>query len=65
MRYLLVFFVFTVLSQVVLADHHKTYQNARFGYSIDYPVGILYPQGEADKERFINKLLMLAQAIYA
>ncbi|WP_295391729.1 hypothetical protein [uncultured Thiodictyon sp.] len=58
MRYLLLIFVFTVLSQVVLADHYNTYQNARFGYSIDYPAGILYPQGEADNgdgQKFLTK----------
>ena len=27
---------------------YKTYANARFAYSISYPVGVLNPQGEAD-----------------
>jgi hypothetical protein len=27
---------------------YRTYTNARFGYSISYPVGILIPQGEPD-----------------
>jgi hypothetical protein len=27
---------------------YRTYANARFGYSISYPAGILIPQGESD-----------------
>lgn len=37
---------------------YNTYANARFGYSIAYPVGILYPQGEADNgdgQKFLSK----------
>lgn len=36
----------------------KTYQNARFDYSISYPAKILFPQGEAtngDGQRFLSK----------
>lgn len=37
---------------------YNTYANARFGYSIAYPVGILYPQGEADNgdgQKFLSR----------
>lgn len=40
------------------ATTYNTYSNARFGYSIAYPVGILYPQGEADNgdgQKFLSK----------
>ena len=37
---------------------YRTYANARYGYSIAYPVGILVPQGEADNgdgQKFLSK----------
>lgn len=37
---------------------YNTYANARFGYSIAYPVGVLYPQGEADNgdgQKFLSR----------
>lgn len=37
---------------------YRTYHNARFHYSISYPVNILFPQGEsvnADGQRFLSK----------
>jgi hypothetical protein len=37
---------------------YSTYHNARFDYSISYPVNILVPQGEsvnADGQRFVSK----------
>jgi hypothetical protein len=37
---------------------YKTYSNARYGYSIAYPAGILVPQGEADNgdgQVFVSK----------
>lgn len=37
---------------------YRTYHNVRFDYSISYPVGILFPQGESvngDGQRFLSK----------
>jgi hypothetical protein len=37
---------------------YRTYSNARYGYSIAYPAGILIPQGEADNgdgQKFLSK----------
>lgn len=37
---------------------YRTYQNARFDYSISYPVDILFPQGESangDGQKFLSK----------
>jgi hypothetical protein len=37
---------------------YLTYNNERYDYSIDYPLGVLYPQGEAlngDGQRFLSK----------
>jgi hypothetical protein len=37
---------------------YRTYTNARYGYSIAYPVGLLVPQGEADNgdgQKFLSK----------
>lgn len=37
---------------------YRTYTNARYGYSIVYPVGLLEPQGEAengDGQKFLSK----------
>jgi hypothetical protein len=37
---------------------YHTYANARFKYSISYPAGVLYPQGEADNgdgQKFLSK----------
>jgi hypothetical protein len=37
---------------------YDTYSNARFKYSIAYPSGVLYPQGEADNgdgQKFLSK----------
>lgn len=39
--------------------NYKRYANVRFGYSISYPEGVLFPQGEADNsdgQRFLSKL---------
>ena len=36
------------MSPLAAQAKYRTYNNARFGYSISYPVGILIPQGEAD-----------------
>jgi hypothetical protein len=38
--------------------HYRVYHNARFDYSITYPVNILIPQGEAangDGQKFLSK----------
>ena len=40
-----------VVAQTVFAipqNHYKTYANARFKYSISYPVELLIPQGESE-----------------
>ena len=40
-----------VFGQIVFAspqNNYKTYANARFKYSISYPVDLLIPQGESD-----------------
>ena len=37
---------------------YRTYTNARYAYSISYPVGLLIPQGEPDNgdgQRFVSK----------
>ncbi|HEX8919950.1 MAG TPA: hypothetical protein VF766_00640 [Pyrinomonadaceae bacterium] len=37
---------------------YRTYSNARYGFSIAYPVGVLVPQGESDNgdgQRFVSK----------
>lgn len=37
---------------------YRTYSNARYGYSIAYPAGLLIPQGESDNgdgQRFVSK----------
>ena len=37
---------------------YRTYSNARYGFSIAYPVGILLPQGESDNgdgQKFVSK----------
>jgi hypothetical protein len=37
---------------------YKTYSNARYGFSIAYPVGVLLPQGESDNgdgQRFVSR----------
>ena len=37
---------------------YRTYSNARYGYSIAYPVGLLIPQGESDNgdgQKFVAK----------
>ena len=37
---------------------YRTYSNARYGFSIAYPVGILLPQGESDNgdgQRFVSR----------
>lgn len=37
---------------------YRTYHNNRFNYSISYPAGVLYPQGEADNgdgQKFLSK----------
>jgi hypothetical protein len=36
------------LTLVSAQAKYQTYANARFGYSISYPAGILIPQGESD-----------------
>jgi hypothetical protein len=36
------------LSPLASQAKYRTYSNARFGYSISYPAGILIPQGESD-----------------
>jgi hypothetical protein len=38
----------TQLTPVSVQARYRTYANARFGYSISYPDGILIPQGEPD-----------------
>ena len=46
---------YSFLSQRVT---YRTYSNARYGYSIAYPVGLLIPQGESengDGQKFISK----------
>lgn len=43
------FLVILALSAVAFGQtKYKTYNNARFGYSISYPSDLLSPQGEAD-----------------
>ncbi|HKR02135.1 MAG TPA: hypothetical protein VJT09_15760 [Pyrinomonadaceae bacterium] len=37
---------------------YLTYQNARYGYTVEYPAGILVPQGEADNgdgQKFLSR----------
>lgn len=59
MRYLFLVLSLVLLAQTVFADDvYHTYHNKRFGYSISYPKGILYPQGEADNgdgQKFLSK----------
>ncbi len=46
---------------------YKTYDNARFGYSIAYPEGILIPQGEAengDGQKFLSKDGKVVMLVY-
>ncbi|WP_295455752.1 hypothetical protein [uncultured Thiodictyon sp.] len=67
MRYLLIFIALTALSQTAFAADYRTYHNARFGYAIDYPAGILYPQGEADNgdgQRFLTKDADASLSVY-
>jgi hypothetical protein len=45
----------SVVSQRVT---YKTYSNARYGFSIAYPLGVLVPQGESDNgdgQKFVSK----------
>lgn len=38
---------------------YRTYSNARYGFSIAYPLGILVPQGESDNgdgQKFVSKM---------
>ena len=47
--FLLAFFSVLAFSQPSAArTNFKTYNNARFGYTISYPANLLAPQGEAD-----------------
>ena len=45
------FLIFTLILWIPCsswADVYDTYYNHRYGYSIDYPKDILFPQGESD-----------------
>jgi hypothetical protein len=59
MRYLFVIFALILSSQTgFAADFYDTYVNHRYGYSIDYPKAILFPQGESDNgdgQTFLSK----------
>ena len=48
----------TKLSFIKQRATYQTYSNARYGFSIAYPVGILVPQGESDNgdgQKFVSK----------
>jgi hypothetical protein len=59
MRYLVVIFSLILWVQVLFAaDIYDTYYNHRYGYSIDYPKTVLFPQGESDNgdgQLFLSK----------
>ena len=58
MRFLLPIFLFVLWTSVLADTVYDTYQNPRFGYSIDYPKNILFPQGNSDSgdgQKFLSK----------
>jgi hypothetical protein len=59
MRFWFLAMALAICAQTVLSDAvYETYTNPRFGYAIDYPSDVLYPQGESDNgdgQRFLSK----------
>jgi len=68
MRYLFFVLSLFLLAPTVFADDvYNTYNNLRFGYSIEYPISILYPQGESDNgdgQKFLSKASDVSLTVY-